>query len=89
MSNKSSQRALPHHKLGEASQSNSMDDLMSDPAQPFSASQETDKSNPNPNPALWDPKVYREECANIKSRMSDQKFNISKCYDFVYMGDGK
>lgn len=75
MSNKSAPRSLPHHKVAEASQSDQMDDLMSDPAQPFSAGHEAENK---PNPTLWDVKVYREERKNILARLSDRDFSSSE-----------
>lgn len=57
-----------------------IDNLMSDPAQPYTASQDQAAETHNSGPAVWDAKVYREEVANIKSRLTDQKFKTSECF---------
>lgn len=49
---------------------------MSDPAQPFAASQEVD--NNGQKTAGWRTKKFREEYETAKSRLTDQKFDISK-----------
>lgn len=52
-----------------------MDELMSDPAQPFAASQEVD--NNAQKTAGWSTKKFREEYETAKARLTDQNFNIS------------
>jgi hypothetical protein len=65
-----------------------IDNLMSDPAQPFTASQDQATESSSSNSALWDVKVYKEEVANIKPRLLDQKFNASKCSRHACLGSG-
>jgi hypothetical protein len=54
-----------------------MDELMSDPAHPFAASQEVD--NNAQKTAGWNTKKSREEYDTAKARLTDQKFDISEC----------
>jgi len=54
-----------------------MDEVMSDPAQPFAgSSQEQDNSQKT---ASWNTKKFREEYEAARARLADQKFDISKC----------
>ncbi|OIW35298.1 hypothetical protein CONLIGDRAFT_627353 [Coniochaeta ligniaria NRRL 30616] len=55
-----------------------MDELMSDPAQPFGGSQDVDNSQ---KPAAWNTKKFREEYEIARSRLSDQKFDITQYAD--------
>jgi hypothetical protein len=57
-----------------------MDEIMSDPAQPFAPSQDGDSSQ---KPAAWNTKKFREEFDIVKSRLADQNFDISKFCDVL------
>lgn len=52
-----------------------MDELMSDPAQPFAGTQYADNTQKT---AGWNTKKFREEYDTARSRLTDQKFDISK-----------
>ncbi len=56
-----------------------MDELMSDPAQPFAGSQDVDNSQKT---AGWNTKKFREEYDTTRSRLADQKFDISKLLEY-------
>ena len=53
-----------------------MDEVMSDPAQPFAGSQDQDNSQKT---ASWNTKKFREEFEAAKARLADQKFDIGEC----------
>jgi hypothetical protein len=52
-----------------------MDELMSDPAQPFAASQDADHSQKG---SVWNTKKFREEYDAAKARLTDQNFDLSE-----------
>ncbi|KAH8910744.1 hypothetical protein BR93DRAFT_923460 [Coniochaeta sp. PMI_546] len=55
-----------------------MDELMSDPAQPFAGTQDADNSQKT---AGWNTKKFREEYDTARSRLTDQKFDITQYAD--------